>query len=390
MPRLLRMLVPFVVLLCMPVVTAADEIAAQTEKLQQLRARIDAIRQGIEAMHGQHDALQAALKRTETEIGSVTAELRQLDARITTVQAKIQNLNAEHSNERIRLTDMRAGLVREFQRAYMAGRQEQVRLLLSQEDPAAVGRMLVYHGYFARARSDRVQAMQASLAHMSELEQQLLQEQSGIVRLRQQQADKSARLGAGQDNRRKVLAQLQAELQVSTAELSTLEQDQTRLTKLLQSLALALQDIPATEGQYTSLRQLKGKLRWPVAGRITQSFGARDAGGTLRTRGVQIATRNGADVRAIAGGRIAFSDWLRGFGLLLIIDHGNGYMSLYGQNRSLYKEVGEWVVAGETVAAAGVSGGQARAGLYLELRKDGKPFNPAPWFRGKPQPLAAR
>ena len=390
MPRLLRMLVPFVALLCIAVVTAADEIAVQTEKLQQLRARIDAIRQGIESMHGQRDALQAALKKTATEIGSVTAELRQLDARITTVQAKIQNLNAEHSNERIRLTAMRAGLVREFQRAYMAGRQEQVKLLLSQEDPAAVGRMLVYHGYFARARSDRVQAMQASLAHISELEQQLLQEQSGIVRLRQQQADKSARLGAGQDKRRKVLAQLQAELQVSTAELSTLEQDQTRLTKLVQSLALALQDIPATEGQYTSLRQLKGKLRWPVAGRITQSFGARDAGGTLRTRGVQIATRNGADVRAIAGGRIAFSDWLRGFGLLLIIDHGNGYMSLYGQNRSLYKEVGEWVVAGETVAAAGVSGGQARAGLYLELRKDGKPFNPAPWFRGKPQPLAAR
>ena len=390
MPRLLRMLVPFVALLCIAVVTAADEIAVQTEKLQQLRARIDAIRQDIESMHGQRDALQTALKKTETEIGSVTAELRQLDVRITTVQAKIQNLNAEHSNERIRLTAMRAGLVREFQRAYMAGRQEQVKLLLSQEDPAAVGRMLVYHGYFARARSDRVQAMQASLAHISELEQQLLQEQSGIVRLRQQQADKSARLGAGQDNRRKVLAQLQAELQVSTAELSTLEQDQTRLTKLVQSLALALQDIPATEGQYTSLRQLKGKLRWPVAGRITQSFGARDAGGTLRTRGVQIATRNGADVRAIAGGRIAFSDWLRGFGLLLIIDHGNGYMSLYGQNRSLYKEVGEWVVAGETVAAAGVSGGQARAGLYLELRKDGKPFNPAPWFRGKPQPLAAR
>ena len=390
MPRLLRMLVPFVALLCIAVVTAADEIAVQTEKLQQLRARIDAIRQDIESMHGQRDALQTALKKTETEIGSVTAELRQLDARITTVQAKIQNLNAEHSNERIRLTAMRAGLVREFQRAYMAGRQEQVKLLLSQEDPAAVGRMLVYHGYFARARSDRVQAMQASLAHISELEQQLLQEQSGIVRLRQQQADKSARLGAGQDNRRKVLAQLQAELQASTAELSTLEQDQTRLTKLVQSLALALQDIPATEGQYTSLRQLKGKLRWPVAGRITQSFGARDAGGTLRTRGVQIATRNGADVRAIAGGRIAFSDWLRGFGLLLIIDHGNGYMSLYGQNRSLYKEVGEWVVAGETVAAAGVSGGQARAGLYLELRKDGKPFNPAPWFRGKPQPLAAR
>jgi len=386
----LRMLVPVVVISCMPVVAAADEIAVQTEKLQQLRARIDVIRQTIESMHGRRDVLQVALKKAETEIGSVSAELRQLDARTTSVQAKIQDLNTERSNERVRLTAMRADLAREFQRAYMAGRQEQVKLLLSQEDPAAVGRMLVYHGYFARARSERMQAMQASLRHMSALEQRLVQEQSGLGRLRQQQADKSSKLTAGQDSRRRILAQLQVDLQARTSELTTLEQDQARLTELVRSLALALHDIPATDGQYTSLRQLKGKLRWPVAGRITQSFGVRDANGTLRTRGVQIATRNGMDVQAIASGRIAFSDWLRGFGLLLIIDHGNGYMSLYGQNRSLYKEVGEWVEAGEIIAAAGASGGKTSAGLYLELRKDGKPFNPSPWFRGKPQPLAAR
>jgi septal ring factor EnvC (AmiA/AmiB activator) len=234
-----------------------------------------------------------------------------------------------------------------------------------------------------------MQAMRAALQKMSKIERELAEKQAEIALLSQQQKDKSARLTAEQDSRRRILEQLQTELGSRTTELTALEQDQQRLQKLVQSLTLALQEIPQSSGQYTSLRKLKGKLRWPVAGRITQSFGAQDAHATLRTRGVHIATRAGADVAAIASGRIAFSDWLRGFGLLLIIDHGDGYMSLYGQNQSLYKEVGEWVERGETVAAAGESGGQVKAGLYLELRKDGKPFNPGPWFNGKPVPLQA-
>jgi len=368
---------------------SADEIAAQTGKLQQLRKRIGEIKHVIERMHDQRDALQKALEKTETEIGGVTAELRQLDARTAAAQQNMQDLYAERSTEHTRLNTLRTGMARELQVAYMTGRQEQIKLLLSQEDPAAVGRVLVYHGYFARARARHMQAIQASLRHLGEIEQALVDEQAETRRLRQQQADKSARLADEQDRRRKILAQLQADLHARVTELTTLEQDQERLQQLVQSLTLALQDIPAGDGQYTSLRQLKGKLRWPVAGRITKAFGAREAQGRLRTRGVQIATRAGMDVQAIASGRIAFSDWLRGFGLLLIIDHGEGYMSLYGQNRSMYREVGEWVERGETIAAAGDSGGQAHAGLYLELRKNGKPFNPGPWFSGKPAPLQA-
>ena len=369
--------------------TYADEIAVQAEKLQQLRARIEEIRHDIDSMRGQRDSLQGALEKTETEIGSVTAELRQLDARTAETRRKIQDLYAERSVENARLVTMRAGLAQELQVAYMTGKQEQVKLILSQEDPATVGRLLVYHGYFARARVGRMQALLVSLQHMREIEQTLVEKQAEIVQLQQQQVDKASRLAGEQDKRRKILGQLQSDLHTRTTELTTLEQDQVRLQKLVQSLTLALQDFPQGNGQYTSLRQLKGQLRWPVAGRITQHFGVKDAHGTLRTRGVHIATRAGSDVQAIASGRIAFSDWLRGFGLLLIIDHGKGYMSLYGQNQSLYKEVGEWVSRGETIAAAGDSRGQANAGLYLELRKDGKPFNPRRWFSGKPVPLRA-
>jgi septal ring factor EnvC (AmiA/AmiB activator) len=380
---LLMMLWPF------PPGAHADEIAVQAEKLQQLRQRIDEIKHEIDSMRDQRDSLQGALKKTETEIGSITDELRQLDGQTQAVHRKVQLLYDDRRLEQARLATMRASLAQELQLAYMTGRQEQIKLLLSQEDPAAVGRVLVYHGYFARARVVRMQDLRASLQHMIEIEQALVEKQAEIERLRQQQTDKSSRLVAEQDSRRRILGQLQAELGSRTTELTALEQDQERLQKLVQSLTLALQEIPQSSGEYTSLRQLKGKLHWPVAGRITQPFGAKEAHGTLTTRGVRIATRAGTDVQAIASGRIAFSDWLRGFGLLLIIDHGEGYMSLYGQNRSLYKEVGEWVERGETVAAAGDSGGQVKAGLYLELRKDGKPFNPGPWFKGKPAPLQA-
>jgi septal ring factor EnvC (AmiA/AmiB activator) len=370
----------------LPQTVFADEIITQTKKLQQLQQQIEALRNEINSLQGQHDSLQDVLQKTEKQIGIVSAELRQLDARTAQVQQKIRVLQDQRASEKARLGDVRVHFEEELQLAYMVGRQQRIKLLLSQEEPAAVGRMLVYHGYFARARGERIQTLQASLQQLHDIELALDEQQTEIGRLRQQQAEKSASLVEQQDSRRQVIVQLQSQMQSRATQLGTLEQDQQRLQKLVQSLTLALQEIPQDDTQYTSLRQLKGKLRWPVVGRITRSFGAKEAQGSLQTRGVQIATQTGVDVRAIARGRVAFSDWLRGFGLLLIIDHGEGYMSLYGQNRSLYKDVGEWVERGETIAAAGDSGGQAGAGLYLELRKNGKPFNPAPWFKGKPQP----
>ena len=195
--------------------TYADEIAVQAEKLQQLRERINEIRHDIDSMRGQRDSLQGALQKTETEIRSVTAELRQLDIRMTTVRQKVQDLYAERSTENARLDSMRAGLAQELQLAYMTGKQEQVKLILSQEDPATVGRLLVYHGYYARARVDRMQDLLASLQHMSEIEQTLVEKQAEVVKLRQQQVDKSSRLVAEQDKRRKILGQLQTDLQMA-------------------------------------------------------------------------------------------------------------------------------------------------------------------------------
>jgi septal ring factor EnvC (AmiA/AmiB activator) len=369
--------------------SAAEDIAVQTERLQQLRGRIHDITSDVESMRGQRTATQAALEKAEKEIGSVAAELHQLDADAETTARKIATLNNDRDTERQKLSDTRQMLAMDMQSAYAAGSQQRIKLLLNQQDPAMVGRMMTYHGYFTRARAGRVKELRATLASLDGIEHALVEQQAEGERLRLQQREKSARLTVEQNNRRQILAQLQHDLQARTTELSTLQQDEQRLQALLQSLQQALRDVAPEGGNVTSLRQLKGKLHWPVAGRIVQPYGAKQASGELQSSGVLIASVAGADVHAIANGRIAFADWLRGFGLLLIIDHGDGYMSLYGQNRSLYKDVGAWVKRGEVVAAAGSSGGRNQDGLYLELRKDGRPFNPTAWFSGQPLPLQA-
>jgi septal ring factor EnvC (AmiA/AmiB activator) len=384
----LLLTLPGALLLALMMASAvADDIATQSEKLQKLREHIHDIKSDVEAMRGQHSATQAALEKTETEIGKVVAELRQLDVDAAATDQKIQSLNRDRASERQTLADLRQSLRLDMQSAYIAGRQQRIKLLLNQQDPAMVGRMMTYHGYFTRARASRIQVLRATLARLDGIEQELVEQQAEITRLRLQQREKSALLGVEQDKRRNILAQLQRDLQARTSELSTLQQDEQRLQALLQSLQQALREVPPESGDFTSLRQLKGKLHWPVAGKIIQPYGAKQASGELQSSGVVIATLAGADVHAIANGRIAFADWLRGFGLLLIIDHGNGYMSLYGRNRSLYEDVGAWVKRGAVVAAAGSSGGRDQEGLYLELRKDGRPFNPTAWFSGQPLPL---
>ncbi len=366
------------------VVADSGQAAEQAERLKQLRARIDKLKDELGSIRGQQSRLHKQLERAEKEIGVVSAAVRRLKREAQVSEEKLEALDKQRRQQRDSLQQMRSTLARDMRSAYAMGRQAKVKLLLNQQDPATIGRMMTYHGYLSRARSERMQSIRTVLDELASIEQALLDEKSRLVTLHAQQQEKSQQREQQQANRRKVLAKLQADLNQKTSELSTLEQDERRLQSLVQSLQQALKDIPPAVGKYQSLGALKGKLAWPVAGRISMRFGERHADGKLKSRGLLIRARADTDVHAISKGRIAFADWLRGFGLLLILDHGDGYMSLYGHNRSLFKEVGEWVEAGEVIAAVGNSGGQAQSGLYLERRKDGRPFNPAPWFAGTP------
>ena len=360
------------------------KIDVETGKLLGLRSSIDALKKELDAVRGEHDAQQQQLEKTDKAIGNIHKEMRRLDRDAVDAETRLADLEQQRGDAQARLAAIRNMLEHELRAAWMGGRQERVKLLLNQEAPASIGRMLAYQGYFARARTQRMDVYNASLRALQEAGQEVYDQQAHIAILQQQQQQQAALLLGEQETQRKLVADLQEKLQSGNTRLVQLQQDEQRVNQLVQQLQKALRDIPPGTGSRKSLHQLKGQLHWPVSGRVSMTYGARQASGQMTSRGVHISAPAGAEVRAVARGRVAFSDWLRGFGLLIIIDHGSGYMTLYGENSSLYKAVGEWVEQGEVVSAAGNSGGQPRTGIYLELRKDGQPVNPAAWFKGQP------
>ena len=362
----------------------ADQAAAKETELKQVRTRISGVKKELDAMHGKRNNLQTRLEKTEKEIGRITVELHHLDSEISRSREQLQELA---SRKQLRLADlqhMQAVLARDMRVAYAMGKQGQVKLLLGQQDPAAIGRMLSYQRYFSNARTGRLLGLQALLEELVTLETEAGAQQAGLETLHSRQQESVRRFEREQERRNAVLATLRAGMEKKTDELAALEQAAQQLQELIESLQQVLADIPPTAGAYMSLQSAKGRLSWPVAGRIHTAYGAIPGKGKPGSRGVLVSAPEGTEVHAIHKGRVAFADWLRGFGLLLIIDHGNGYMSLYGHNRGLIRQPGDWVETGETIAIVGNSGGEQHAGLYLELRKDGRPFNPAPWFAGKP------
>jgi septal ring factor EnvC (AmiA/AmiB activator) len=367
-----------------------DPVDVEAGKLRELRERITTFKRELDSVRGQRDSQQQALERTDKAIGAISADLRRLAREAQQAEKKRTELEAERGAARRQLNGMSKILKRELRAAWLGGRQQRLRLLLNQEDPAALGRMMTYQAYFTRARTQRMEQFRATMERLQLAEQALLEQQASIEALRVRQQEQSSQLSREQETRRGILAGLKKRLEEGTTELARLEQDEQRVHQLLQSLQQAMRDIPQAESSQKPLRRLKGQLSWPVAGRISTPYGARQAAGKMKSRGVHISTPSGTDVHAVAKGRVAFADWLRGFGLLIIIDHGSGYMSLYGENSSLYKAVGEWVSQGDVIAAAGNSGGQLRTGMYFELRKDGQPVNPSAWFKGKPAERRAR
>ena len=275
-------------------------------------------------------------------------------------------------------------LAEEARAAYAMGRQQQVKLLLNQEQPAAMGRMLTYFTYLSRARTRRIESMRSTIDRLHALESDIELKTRHLAGLRDKHKARFNALQEQKKQRKQLVETLSGQLAAQGDELEHLQEDEKQLQTLVYSLQELLTDIPVDANQQQPFKSLKGKLRWPAKGRLSRRFGTQRGNSGLTWQGVLISAPEGGRVQAVSEGRVAFADWLRGFGLLLIIDHGDGYMSLYGQNQALYKEVGEWVDSGEVVATLGVSGGQSDAGLYFELRHKGRPQNPVSWCAGKP------
>lgn len=365
--------------------TAAGPATLKTEtgRLKELRATIESVTRKLEAVRGERDTRQAALEKTDRAIGRIRNELRALEREAAAADSKLASLERQRDDVTARLASLRGELGRELRAAWIAGRQQRIKLLLNQEDPAGVARMLRYQDYFTRARTQRMDEFSTMLKSLQETVQGVNAQQARIADLRTRHEQQVAQLAEEQDDQRRLVAGLQQQLQSGNARLSQLRQDEQRVHQLVVSLQKALQQ-QGGQDSGKSLRQLKGRLRWPVSGTITMPFGAHLASGQATSHGVHIQAPAGTEVHAVARGRVVFADWLRGFGLLIIIDHGSGFMTLYGENSSLYKAVGERVKQGDVISAAGSSGGVQRTGIYMELRKNGRPLNPVHWFKGLP------
>lgn len=350
--------------------------------LSQVRNQIEKLRKEIEKTQTLHDSVRTELRDIERDISKLFGVLKQLNQKLAQQQRKLDELQQQRKTLRADLATQYHLLARQVQAAYMIGRQEYVKLLLNQEDPAAIGRSMTYYDYFNRARVQRIDTTQATLQKLQAVESEIAAQTRSLNEIKGQQLAKKDELEASSRSRAQVVARLQQELVSKEQELHRLVEDERRLQDLVSRLDRAIPDILTAPGSHKAFSRLRGQLAWPTQGRLQVSFGTRREGGRLRWNGVLIQAAEGREVHAVSHGRVAYADWLRGYGLLLIIDHGDGYMSLYGHNQAIYKETGEWVEAGETIASVGRSGGQSESSLYFEIRHNGKPTDPAKWCRG--------
>ena len=284
-----------------------------------------------------------------------------------------------------RLAAQRGALERMLAARAAAPAPEALRVALSGDDPAAVPRQLRYAGYVSQAAAAQLAAYRGGLDELERIGRDAQERRNRLRVVEQESRADRARLLAQQRERKQVLARVQGEVRASRREMKVLRADETRLSRLIEEIGrvfVRVEREPEPQSRRTAFASLRGKLSLPVRGELTGRFGA-PRGAGIEAKGVFIRAPEGRPVKAIAAGQVAFADWMRGFGNLLIVDHGDGYLSIYANNESLLKQVGENVTAGESVATTGSSGGNEETGLYFEIRHLGRAFDPLRWVRLK-------
>lgn len=361
-----------------------EERASKAEELAKLQGRINSIVVERNKVQTRYDEVQQALRSTERKIGTYIQELEHLNRQLRQQDRQLQKLIKQQQQLQKDVDNQRELLGEQLRTAYMIGRQEYLKLLLNQQDPAAVGRTMAYYKYFNRARQARIEKALQSIAELEAVSLRLEQERHVLQAMRDEQNVKKQQLEKTNRQRARLVAQLKNEIHSKQEQIRQLRQDEQQLKAVLEAIEDTLADILPAE-QPRNFAAYRGSLIWPASGKVDNLYGKSRHKGQLKWNGVMIQAREGNTVHAVSRGRVAYADWLRGYGLLVILDHGDGYMSLYGHNQSLLKEVGDWVEANEAIASVGSSGGQQSAGLYFEIRHNGQPANPADWCRQRRQ-----
>ena len=408
----------------------ADERAQTQQQLDATRQDIAELKKMLGQLQQEKSGVQKDLRSTETDIGKLEKQVEALQQELKKTQGELERLDHEKKKLQSARVEQQRLIAIQARSAYQNGREEYLKLLLNQQNPEKFARTLTYYDYLSQARLEQLRSFNETLRQLANVEQDISLQQAQLLAQQGNLDAQRQELEKVRTERQQVLAKLNNDVKARDQKLQAREQDQADLSKVLKTIeeTLARQAREAEEARQKALlaaqeaekqRQrealaarddapskpksipgplvsssgetfggafssARGKLPWPVNGRLLARFGE-TRGGDSRTKwdGVMISASPGSQVRAVHGGRVVFADWLRGAGLLVILDHGNGYLSLYGHNQSLLKSAGDVVKAGEAISTVGNSGGQDSSGLYFAIRQQGRPSDPAQWCRAQ-------
>jgi septal ring factor EnvC (AmiA/AmiB activator) len=368
--------------------------ASQQEELENLRKRIAAVQRDMDKTSESKAEAADALRESERAISNSNRKLAELAALQHAADQKLSKLQGQQQKLSTNMTGQQALLGKLLYQQYLGGEQEYLKLLLNNQDPNQAARDLRYYQYIARSRATWLATLRENLAALDAISISTREQRTELASLREEQAAQKKTREKEQRARQQLLGKISQQLHQQRREITRLQRDESRLSQLVDKLTKILaqpkskslfhnDNLPDNRLDGSPFEQLKGKLTLPVRGEITNRFGTPRPDSTVQWKGLFVRTSSGQAVKAIAAGQVVFADWLRGFGNLLIIDHGKGYMSLYGNNETLYKQVGDVLRGGDTIATVGNSGGNEDFGLYFELRHESKPLDPMKWLATK-------
>jgi len=365
---------------------ADDRLQSNNEQLDKLRGRIQALEQSLEADRSQRDELREQIEESErryTELGATLAGLRQ---QIVEQTARRRRTEQQRRDADATLQRHKQALARQVRASYVIGQRGATKLALNQDGGQRLSRVMTYYDYLNRARARHIESILDQVQALAALSEKLRRETAELDVVRSRHEGTLAALEALRGEREDMVRTLRRRIAGGEGELQQLQADERHLTRLLRELRKTLADIPARPGG-PPFAKLRGKLPWPIKGRLLARYGQpKSGGGRIKWNGLWIAGPEGASVKAVAAGRVAYTGWMHRYGLIVVLEHEGGYYSLYGHSQSVSVAVGDWLQAGDPVASVGATGGHDKNGLYFELRKGTAPLDPNPWLLG----LAAR
>jgi septal ring factor EnvC (AmiA/AmiB activator) len=355
-----------------------DDAGLAEQNLAEVRSRIVALEKEFQKQTERRGATELELQKAERSESGLRRRLADTNGQLTTSREKLESLQNEAKDMHSEVRVYQAELEQQLRLAYVAGQDGWLQMILSERDPIQMGRELVYYSYIARQRHGLMDAVRDKLAQLDETRLSMVREEERLSEIQRDERERLQQISQAREERHLALADINKGIATQSDQITRLQGEAESLEALVAELTRVLADLPINDS--TRFVDRKGQMNWPADGRLTRKFGQSKADGHLRWDGVLLAAGAGTEVRAVHHGRVVFSDWLSGMGLLVVVEHGDGYLTLYGHNQDVVSEVGEWVNPDSVIAHVGDSGGQATSGLYFEIRKNGQPVDPHSWI----------